>query len=162
MIEMTQKEIQLQSKPWINKNILNMIKEREKIYKMYLKTKDPTLKQDFHKKFKELRNKTREASRLSQKEYLQNFFAKNINNIKKTWKGIKSVININTSNRNQPSSLMVNSKLVTEPKQVAETFNEYFTTIAENFKIKLNMHQETSHHFFKIQILTVSSSCQQT
>ena len=137
MIEMTQKEIQLQSKPWINKNILNMIKEREKIYKMYLKTKDPTLKQDFHKKFKELRNKTREASRLSQKEYLQNFFAKNINNIKKTWKGIKSVININTSNRNQPSSLMVNSKLVTEPKQVAETFNEYFTTIAEKLQNKI-------------------------
>ena len=68
MIEMTQKEIQLQSKPWINQQILKMINEREKLYKMYLKTKDLSLKQSFHEKYKEQRNKTREATRISQKE----------------------------------------------------------------------------------------------
>ena len=137
MIEMTQKEIQLQSKPWINQKILKMINEREKLYKMYLKTKDLSLKQSFHEKYKEQRNKTREATRISQKEFLQTFFAKNIKNIKNTWKGIKSVININSSNRKQPSSLMVNKKLISEPKLVAETFNEYFTTIAEKLQNKI-------------------------
>ena len=137
LIEMTQKEIQLQSKPWINKDILKMINDREKLYKLFIKAKNPTLKEELHTKYKELRNKIRESTRVSQKKYLQDFFAKNIKNIKNTWKGIKSVIRINSSNRNQPSSLLVNNKLVSEPKLVAETFNEYFSTIAEKLQHKI-------------------------
>ena len=137
LIEMTQKEIQLQSKPWITKEILKMINEREKLYKMYIKSKNSIIKEEFHNKYKELRNKIRDLTRKSQKEYLQEYFAKNIKNIKNTWKGIKSIIKINTSNRNQPNSLLVNNKLVSEPKEVAETFNEYFSSIAEKLQKKI-------------------------
>ena len=137
LVEMTQKEIKLQSKPWITQDILKMTNEREKLYKLYIKTKNTTLKDEFHVKYKELRNKVRDSTRKSQKEYLQNYFAKNITNIKNTWKGIKSVINISASNKSQPSSLLVNSKLISEPKLVAETFNEYFSTIAEKLQNKI-------------------------
>ena len=137
LIKMTQKEIKLQSKPWITKDILNKISEREKVYKLYIKTKNACLKEKFHDKYKKVRNDIREITRKSQKAYLQEFFAKNIRNIKNTWKGIKSVIKISSSNRNQPNSLLVNNKLVSEPKQVAETFNEYFSTIAEKLQKKI-------------------------
>jgi len=111
--------------------------KREKLYKMYIKTKNAIIKEESHTKYKELRNKIRDTTRKSQKEYLQEFFAKNIKNIKNTWKGIKSIIKINSSNRNQPNSLLVNNKLVSEPKQVAETFNEYFSSIAEKLQKKI-------------------------
>ena len=157
LIEMTQQEIKLNSKPWINKEILNMINEREKLYKMYIKTKNQVLKEQFHEKYKKLRNDIRELTRKSQKEYLQEYFSKNIKNIKNTWKGIKSVIKINTSNRSQPSSLLVNKKLVSEPPLVAETFNEYFTTIAEKLQNKIKhvpkhfssfLQNSNPHNFF--------------
>ena len=137
LVEMTPKEIKLKSKPWITVEILKMINEREKLHKHYIKTKNSNLREEFHNKYKEMRNKIRDITRKSQREYLQDYFAKNIKNIKNTWKGIKSVIKINTSNRSQPSSLLVNNKLISEPKQVAETFNEYFSTIAEKLQGKI-------------------------
>ena len=57
--EMTRKEIQHQFKPWISKEILNSITEREKLYKKYINTKDRIIKEDYHRKYKELRNKIR-------------------------------------------------------------------------------------------------------
>ena len=76
IIEMTKKEIQLQSKPWITKEILKMINEREKLYKMFIKSKNPIIKEEIHNKYKELRNKIRDLTRKSQKEYLQDFLPK--------------------------------------------------------------------------------------
>lgn len=34
-------------------------------------------------------------------------------------------------NNNQPTSLLINDDLITEPKQVANKCNEYFCSIAE-------------------------------
>ena len=146
---MSQKEIQQQYKPWINKEILSMITEREKLYKSYVKTKNVDIKNELHHEYKLLRNKVREETRQSRKKYLQEFFTKNINHIKNTWKGIKSIIRINSCNKNQPSSLLVNNKLVSEPKHVAETFNEYFSTIASKLQKKIKHVGKNFSHFLK-------------
>ena len=137
LTEMSQKEIQNQYKPWINNEIRKMITEREKLYKNYIKMKDPIAKSELHVSYKEQRNKIRDVIRQSRKRFLDDYFSKNITNIKNTWKGIKSLIKINNSNRGQPSSLMVNNKLISEPKQVAETFNEYFSSIADKLQNKI-------------------------
>ena len=43
--------------------------------------------------------------------------------------GIKSIINISNYSKGQPSSLLVNNELISDPKLLAETFNNYFSSI---------------------------------
>ena len=52
---MTQKEMNLKSKPWMTKDILEMIDEREEIHKSFTKTKSP--QKEYHYRYKELRDK---------------------------------------------------------------------------------------------------------
>jgi hypothetical protein len=44
---------------------------------------------------------------------------------------------------------MVNKELVSEPKLVAETFNEYFSTIAEKLQKKIKHVKKDFSHFLK-------------
>ena len=52
-------------------------------------------------------------------------------NLKKVWSGVKSIINVKTISNNFPSALEVNGTSVTEPKAIANSYNQYFTTIAD-------------------------------
>ena len=58
--------------------------------------------------------------------------AKNATN---TCTGINQIINVKRKGNKSPS-LIVNNKLISDPKEVADKFNKYFSTIAENFKQK--------------------------
>ena len=54
--------------------------------------------------------------------------------LKNTWKGINQIININNKRNKSPSSLIVNNKLISDPIEVANSFNEYFLTVAEKLR----------------------------
>ena len=136
--KLTKKEKKQQKKPWINYEIKTLIKSREKLYKKFIKAKDKEVKDGYYRKYKELRNKVVNLCKQSKKAYYQNFFIQNVNNIKKTWQGIKSIISINNKNISKPSSLMDKNVLITEPKKVANLFNDYFSTIAK--KLQENIH----------------------
>ena len=140
--KLTQKEIKQQHKPWITNEIIKSIKKREKLYKKYIKAKDKDIKEDYHKKYKEKRNQVLNECRQSKKTYFQNFFTENANNIKNTWMGIKAIININKNTKGQPTSLLVNNELISDSKIVADTFNNYFSSIASELQGKI-------HHYGK-------------
>ena len=105
--KVTLKEIKQQYKPWIKKEILSSIRKREKFYKQFIKAKDKVIKEEYHKKYKELRNQILNQCRHSKKVYFQKFFSENAKNVKNTWKGIKSIININSKSKVHPTSLLV-------------------------------------------------------
>ena len=54
--KLTKGEIKLKYKPWITKGIRNSIKQREKLYKKYIKAKDHEIKLDYHLRYKTVRN----------------------------------------------------------------------------------------------------------
>ena len=81
--QITQKELKRQYKPWITNEILNSIRKREKLHKKFIKAKDEHIKENYHKKYKEIRNQILSKCRQSKKSYFQNFFLENANNIKK-------------------------------------------------------------------------------
>ena len=111
---------------------------REKNYKKFVKTKDKDVKEDYHKKYKQIRNKILSECRGSKKLYFQNYFTENANNIKNMWKGIKSIIKKSNYSKGQPSSLLVNNELISDLKLVAETFNSYFSSIASELLGKIH------------------------
>ena len=71
----------------------------------------------------------------SKQTYYDKYFEKNWNNIKNTWKGIKSLISLKTKASSVPTVLSrENGDTITNPYDIANTFNNYFASIAETTK----------------------------
>ena len=71
----------------------------------------------------------------SKQAYYDKYFARNWNNIKNTWKGIKSLISLKTVASSVPTELFLdNGDTITNPYDIANTFNNYFASIAETTK----------------------------
>ena len=67
--------------------------------------------------------------------YYDQYFEKNWNNIKNTWKGIKSLLSITTKASSVPTVLSLdNVDTITNTYDIANTFNNYFFSIAETTK----------------------------
>ena len=71
----------------------------------------------------------------SNQAYYNKYFEKNWNNIKNKWKGIKSLISLKTVASSAPAVLFRdNGNTITNPYDIANTFNNYFVSIAEAIK----------------------------
>ena len=67
--------------------------------------------------------------------YYDKYFERNWNNIKKTWKGIKSLISLKTVASHVTTILSLdNGDTITNPQDIVNTFNNYFASIAEIMK----------------------------
>ena len=49
---------------------------------------------------------------------------------------------------NNPSSLIINIKLVSDPNEVADKFNEYFSTVAEKLQSNIHLHGTDFMQYF--------------
>ena len=63
----------------------------------------------------------------SEINYYNHYFMTNCDNIKNNWKGIKSILNINNTHSNIPKILVSNDTASTEPIEIANIFNNFFT-----------------------------------
>ena len=71
----------------------------------------------------------------SKQAYYDKYFERNWNNIKNTRKGIKSLISLKAVALNVPTVLSLdNGDTITNPYDIANTFNYYFASIAETKK----------------------------
>ena len=81
------------------------------------------------------------------KKSKQNYFAKcfesNIKNLKKTWKGIKSIISLKNSASSSPNLLNFNNELTSDPLKIANVFNNYFSSIGEKAQSKIRFSNKT-------------------
>ena len=110
------------------------MKRRDKIYKKYIKAKNDESKREYENQYKTLRSQIVTLCRDSKKAHYQNYFLSNATNVKNTWKVINKIININNKCKTSPSSLMVINKLISDPSEVANSFNEYFSTVADKLQ----------------------------
>ena len=76
--------------------------------------------------------KSQPWSRQSKKDYYNQYFTENKENLQKIWKGIKEIINIKSKNYNQPTCIIDDNKTITDPKEIANSFNNYYTSIASD------------------------------
>ena len=68
------------------------------------------------------------------------YFERSWNDIKNTWKGIKSLISLKNLYFSVPAVLSLdNGATITNPYNIANTFNNYFTSTTETTKA-LNIH----------------------
>ena len=108
---------------------------KNKLLKNFINKKDPVLKEEFHTNYQKYRNLLSTLMKKSKQAYYDKYFENNRNNIKNTWKEIKSLISLKTVASNIPTVLSLdNGDTVTNPYDIANTFNNYFASIAETTK----------------------------
>ena len=66
------------------------------------------------------RNRVNRELKKAKKNYYTKYFEENNNNIKKTWEGIRSIINIK-STKSTISQIKVNNKVIKNHKTIAES-----------------------------------------
>ena len=109
-------KMKFKSKPWITLGLQKSISMKNKLLKNFINKKDPILKEEFHTNYKKYRNL--------------------LSTLKNTWKGIKSLISLKAVASNIPTVLFLdNGKTITNPYDIANTFNTYFASIDETTKI---------------------------
>ena len=146
--KISHKQFKQKFKPWISTFILSKIDEKNKSLRKYLRAKNPAHKSEMYSQFKALKNEVTFLIRTSKKEYYKQYFAKNKDNIKKIWKGIKEIINIKSKNFDHPTCLQNGDVNITEPIAVSNSFNDYFTSIADKILEKRKYEGSKSYRDF--------------
>ena len=108
---------------------------KNKLLTNFINKKDPILKEECLTNYKKYRNLLSTLIKKSKQAYYNRYFEKKWKNIKRTWKGIKSFISLKTVASSLPTVLSLdNGDTITNPYDIANTFNDYFTSIAETTK----------------------------
>ena len=92
--KLTKKEIELQKLPWITNGLLISMADRDKTYKLFLNENDDQKKSDIFLMYKRKRNMVISLIRRSKRDYYDVFFEEHKSNVKKTWEGIRNIVNI--------------------------------------------------------------------
>ena len=132
MRKITKKEFRQRYKPWVTYGILTSMRRRDRLLKAYINNKNPTKKEALHNEYKALRNHITNLLRDSKIHHYQNFFHENNKNLRKVWQGIKEIINIKNKSSDSPSCIIENGKLISDPFEVSNSFNSYYSSIAGN------------------------------
>ena len=124
--KLNKKELNFNLKPWITPNIIKKINHRNKLFlKRKKKPDDIDLKVIYNK----FRNSVARDIKKSKKYYYSNYFEECKTNMKKTWRGIKELINTSNKNPMKVNELKVNNKLISDNLALANTFNNFFVNV---------------------------------
>ena len=72
-----------------------------------------------------------------------------MNNIKNTWKGIKSILTIKNTSSDFPKCLSSNGSTFTNQVEISNIFNNYFASIDEKTKVSINYSHKHFSDFLK-------------
>ena len=87
-------------------------------------------------RYKMYRDKINHLILRSKRNYYRKHFDKFRLNSKKTWTGIKEIIN-NTKNVGSSINLKINGKMVTDQRRVVNRFNDFFINSSQNLVNRL-------------------------
>ena len=119
--------------PWITVGILRSIKKRNKLYKSYISNPSES---NFDR-YKKYRNSLNGTIRTSKQMYFSNELEKAEGNLNATWNTINRMINKNKPGNN-PDNLKINDKEITNPAEIAQAFNSFFTNIGPELASKIS------------------------
>ena len=81
-------------KPWLTKGILQSVNQKKIICRKLIRSKEATRKEAFLKEFKYYKNLIKKLTRINKTNFYKSFFEEHKNNTKRTWDGIRSIINV--------------------------------------------------------------------
>ena len=147
--KVNQYKIKFKTKPWITLALQKSIFIKNKLPKKFITSKDPPVKQRYHKEYKDYRNMLSIILKQSNTNYYNHYFETKWNSIKNTWKGIKSIINVKNISADVPKSLTVDGTTISNPMAISNIFNNYFSSIANKTKPNISFSHKHFSDFLK-------------
>src|SRR6218665_374714 len=120
--------------PWMTKGLLKSSRIKNKTYVKY--KKHPTDWNTCRSKYVQYRNILKKVKKRAEKTYYENEFLKYTNDMKNTWKTIKTLIS-GQKGGTIIESLMVDGNHKTNPTEIANHLNEFFSGIGQSLASKI-------------------------
>ena len=128
---------------WMSSALLKSVVHKNKLYRDWKSTTDNNeyrIKQVNFKTYERiLKNMIKESK---QKYYFDTFSAQK-NDIKKTWATIDEKLNRKKNTADFPEEFLYKEKTITDLKDIAKSFNEYFSNIGPSLSEKIDMSGNT-------------------
>ena len=142
-------KLRFKTKHWITPALQESVSVKNPLLNKFIKSKDPQTKEHHHLKYKIYRNMLSTLVKKSKMNYYNHYFKNNWDNIKNTGKGIKSILNINNTQLNIPKILVSNNTTSAEPIEIANIFNNFFTSVAAKTKERIKYSHKHFSNFLK-------------
>ena len=143
------KEQKLVLKPWVANGIKKSISVRDKLYKEMIKAKNNQIKKKYET-YKTYRNKIVDFLRVSRKCHYQKYLEENRKSSRAIWQGIHDTVYSKKSKKNNtPSSLLIEGKTIRNPKDMAENFNNFFTSFGTKPQSNVPLIRRCYIHYLK-------------
>ena len=139
-------KFRFKTRPWITSALQKSFPPKSSLFNKIINSKDLQAKEHHHIKYKTNRNMLSTLMKKTKMNYYNHYFKTNWDNIKNTWKDIKSILNINNTHSNIPKILVSNDTTSAEPIEIANIFNNFFTSIIAKTKESIKYSHK---HFFK-------------
>ena len=127
-----EKEIKINYKnrhPWIITELEKNITKREEL--LAKKYKYPSIENT--ENYNKYKNKVLSEIRKAEREYYRQEFEMTKNDLRKSWKVIKNIIDKDQiNNQIQTPQFLFNNRKVSDAVEVANIFNDYFTNVGSN------------------------------
>ena len=120
--------------PWITKDIAKMIKIKNSLFAR--KKRQPgngNLKALYNK----FRNCVNRELKKAKRSHYTSYFNQHQDNIKKTWDGIRSIVNVKNSATQKISQLNINGVYVNEPTDIVNHIDDFFVNVGPELDNKI-------------------------
>ena len=145
--KLTKQKLKFKTKPWITPGLQKSVSVKNKLLSKFIKLKEPTLNNEAHAKYKLYRNMLATLLKRSKHTYFSSFFQNHVNDLKNNWKGIKRIISLKDSRSTVPSTIIEDNISLTNPKDIADAFNNYFSNVATGIKSSIKYSRNTFFDF---------------
>ena len=114
----------LTRKPWLTEGMKRQIKIKNRLYRRYLRSDNP----EHHVIYKRFRNVLNYKLLLAERAHYDKLLNENKDNLKKSWKILKDIINKKKSS-SRFSKFIVNKSITTDKQKIAEGFNDFYINV---------------------------------
>ena len=136
-------------KPWLLPWLQGAIDRKNNMYRQFIK--QPTIANKI--KYTKLKKFCTKHIKLAKRKYYDNYFQQYCNDGRKKWQMVNKLLNRNSKSKIGITKLKKGDNEVTNPKDIAETFNDFFCTVAQ----KLKTGDQNSHDHIGGHTLTAST-----
>ena len=139
--KISKKQQKIKRKPYINSEILNCIKTKNKLLKTHIKFRTP----QSHENYKKIRNKLNHMIDKAKKTYYCNLFQTAQLDSRTLWKNIDKIIKFKQPKHNKISRIEQQDNVIKDPKIICEKFNDYFVNVGINLSKELPINNTSTN-----------------
>ena len=131
-------------KPWLTEALKISIKEKNRLYIQYKRTPSVVNKD----KYRGYRESLLKLIKITERNYYNDLMVKYKNNMKKSWRLIKEIINKKRADQSH-GPFRIKNKMCTDKRTIAQSFNNYFLNVGPSLAEKIPNSNENPNQYIK-------------